>query len=187
MNLLGIDDCPFPRDVAGARFRGDVRFVGTVFAGTRLDGVLVGKVRRDGRNSTARIAQLLNDSHYRGHVGGILLQGIALAGFNVVDVHGLHQLTGLPVMVVARRQPRMAQIRAALRKLPGGERKWELIDAAGPMEPLRGVFVQRVGLGRSLAAQWLQRSTLHGSLPEPLRVAHLIAGALETGESRGRA
>lgn len=164
-----------------------MRFVGTVFAGTRLDGVLVGQVRRDGKNSTERIARLLGDSHYRGHVGGILLQGIALAGFNVVDIHRLSELTRVPVMVVARRQPRMARIRAAVRKLPGGERKWELIEAAGPMEPLRGVFVQRVGLSRSLAAQWLQRSTLHGALPEPLRVAHLIAGALETGESRGRA
>jgi uncharacterized protein len=29
--------------------------------------------------------------------------------------------------------------------------------------------------------------TLHGNLPEPLRLAHLIAGGVTTGESRGRA
>jgi endonuclease V-like protein UPF0215 family len=30
-------------------------------------------------------------------------------------------------------------------------------------------------------------TTLHGNIPEPLRLAHLIAGGIVTGKSRGRA
>jgi endonuclease V-like protein UPF0215 family len=33
----------------------------------------------------------------------------------------------------------------------------------------------------------LEVTTLHGKLPEPLRIAHLIAGGIVTGKSRGRA
>ncbi|MBK6692967.1 MAG: DUF99 family protein [Myxococcales bacterium] len=55
------------------------------------------------------------------------------------------------------------------------------------MEPLRGVFVQRVGLSPSEAGELIAGTTLHGNLPEPLRLAHLIAGGVTTGASRGRA
>ena len=37
------------------------------------------------------------------------------------------------------------------------------------------------------ALQLLAATTLHGNLPEPLRLAHLIAGGITTGKSRGRA
>ena len=32
----------------------------------------------------------------------------------------------------------------------------------------------------------IQRTATHGKIPEPLRTAHLIAGAIATGQSRGR-
>ena len=50
-HVIGFDDAPFAPD-----FRGDVALVGAVFAGPRLEGVLRGRVRRDGVNSTRVIA-----------------------------------------------------------------------------------------------------------------------------------
>ena len=47
--------------------------------------------------------------------------------------------------------------------------------------------MQRIGIERSAAAALVAATTLHGNLPEPLRLAHLIAGGITTGESRGRA
>jgi endonuclease V-like protein UPF0215 family len=49
------------------------------------------------------------------------------------------------------------------------------------------VCVQRVGLSREQAEALLRATTLHGKLPEPLRLAHLIAGGVTRGTSRGRA
>jgi len=89
--------------------------------------------------------------------------------------------------VVARRPPRLELIRRALERLPGGDRKWATIERAGPMEPVRGVYVQRAGLSLVEARDLLAATTLHGNLPEPLRLAHLIAGGIVTGKSRGRA
>jgi endonuclease V-like protein UPF0215 family len=89
---------------------------------------------------------------------------------------------------VARRLPDFASIRRALATHHrGAERKWRLIESAGPMEALRGVYVQRIGLTVAEARELLAATTLHGNLPEPLRLAHLIAGGVTTGASRGRA
>ena len=182
-NLIAFDDAPFDPD-----HRGDVPVVGAVYAGLRLDGFLTGKVRRDGANSTRNLIALVEESKYREHLQLLLLQGIALAGFNVVDVHTLSRRLGLPVLVVARRQPNLASIREALLgHVPGGARKWALIQRLEPMEACGPVFVQRVGLDRESARQVVGRFAIHGHIPEPLRICHLMAGAMVLGESRGRA
>lgn len=183
MNVIGFDDAPFSK----AAQRVDVPLVGVVTAGGRVDGLLVGRVRRDGANSTRVMAALVSGSKFRQHVRAVLLQGIAVGGFNVVDVHALHRMLGIPVLVVARRQPDLVAIRAALSRLRAGARRLQLIERAGPMQPLRGVWVQTAGLSPAEAEDVLAKTTVHGSLPEALRVAHLVAGAMVTGVSRGRA
>jgi endonuclease V-like protein UPF0215 family len=182
-NAVGFDDAPFARE-----HRGNVALVGAVCSRTRLDGVLVGRVRRDGANATARMLELIHGSQFEGHIRAVLLQGIAVAGFNVVDIHHLSTSLALPVVVVARRRPDFTAIARALQVAGGGwRRKWRLIERAGPMEPCRGVYIQRAGIERRAAEALLEATTLHGKLPEPLRVAHLIAGGITTGVSRGRA
>lgn len=182
-HVIGFDDAPFARS-----HRGDVTVIGAVYAGARLEGVLAGRVRRDGANSTRVLVELVRRSRFHAHVQAILLQGIAFAGFNVVDIHALNAALGVPVLVVARRRPDLAAIRRALlTRVPGGARKWRLIERAGPMEPLAGVFVQRAGLSVERAAELVRRLAANGKLPEPLRTAHLIAGGVTTGESRHRA
>jgi hypothetical protein len=182
-NVIGFDDAPFPWS-----HRGDVRLVGAVCARTRLDGVLVTTVRRDGANATTRMIDLVRRSRFRGHIRAVLLQGIAVAGFNVVDVHRLHAELGVPVLVVVRKRPRLERVeRALLERTPGGARKWRLVQAAGEVERLGPLWVQRVGLSPAEAAALVAATTLTGNLPEPLRLAHIIAGGVETGESKGGA
>jgi endonuclease V-like protein UPF0215 family len=182
-NVVGFDDAPFQHG-----HRGDVRIVGAVCARTRLDGVLSGKVRRDGVNATDTLIELVAGSKFREHIRAVLLQGIALAGFNVGDIHRLAAELGVPVVVAVRRAPRMHLVEhARLQRTPGGARKWKLIQAAGSLERLGALWVQRIGIERNAAAALLSATTLHGNVPEPLRLAHLIAGGVTTGESRGRA
>ena len=181
-NLIGFDDAPFTHDYAGP-----VKVVGTVFTGPHLTGVVMGEVEKDGTDAAAKLAALVNGSRFVGHVQLVMLQGIALAGFNVVDVFALHQQLELPILVVVRRLPDLAAIQKALLKLPHGEQKWALIEQLGPPEPAGKVYVQRVGLTAEEANLVIDRFTLHGHIPEPLRIAHLIAGAVVDGHSRGRA
>jgi len=182
-HVIGIDDAPFARS-----HRGDVMIVGAVFAGERLEGVLSSKVRRDGANSTRRVAEMVGQSRFAPQLQAVMLQGIAFAGFNVVDIHAVREAVAVPVLVVARRDPDYRAIRRALlARVPGGQRKWRLIERAGRMEPMAGLWVQRVGIGAAAAEALLVAHARHGHMPEPLRTAHLIAGGIAQGESRHRA
>lgn len=181
-HVVGFDDAPFPRD-----HRGDVTVVGAVFAATRLELVLIGKVRRDGANATSCLSHLISQSRFAAHGQLIMLQGIALAGFNVIDIHALHEATAKPVLVVARKPPDLNRIKKALlNSVAGGGRKWRLIEKAGPMENVAGVYVQRAGIGRSMAQNVIKRLAINSAIPEPLRTAHLIATGIAGGRSRQR-
>jgi endonuclease V-like protein UPF0215 family len=181
-HVVGFDDAPF-----GPDHRGDIPVVGAVFAGLRLEGILCGHVRRDGANGTDRLVRLVATSKFARQLQLVLLQGIALAGFNVIDIAALNRVLDLPVLVVVRRRPRLEKVRRALlARVPGGARKWELIARLGPVEPVAGVFVQRAGLTLEEAARVIRRLAVHSHIPEPLRTAHLIAGGLALGQSRGR-
>lgn len=173
-HVIAFDDAPFARS-----HRGDVPLVGIVFAGSRLDGVLRGRVRRDGVNAARTMAAMIAGSRFVEHLQLIMLQGIAVAGFNVVDVFALHEATRLPVLVVARKRPDFAAIRDALySRVRGGARKWRIIETLGVMEKVGGVYAQRVGLTAADAALIIGRFAINGFYPEPLRVAHLAASAL---------
>src|SRR5262249_25821463 len=111
------------------------------------------------------------------------LQGMALAGFNAVAFFAL----GLPVIVVARHAPDLCAIERALRtRVPGGARKWRLIERAGPMEPAGPVWIQRANLEAGPARALGAKLAGCGNIPEPLRVGHCVAGAVATGSSHGR-
>lgn len=157
--------------------------------------------------------ELVRASQFGQHVQAVMLQGIAVGGFNVVDIHGLSKALHIPVLVVVRRPPDMTAVYRALfseapttlrPRVAGAARKWKLIQEAGALELLgpsrralrrtSGVaaggpklWIQRAGLSMEEARRIVTATTLHGNIPEPLRVAHLIAGGITTGRSRGRA
>lgn len=209
MNVIGFDDGPFARE-----HRGRILLVGAVCAGTRLDGLVSGHVQRDGADATRRMIELILGSQFEATVRAVMLQGIAVGGFNVVDVHELSGALRVPVLVVMRRQPDLEAMRRALfsdvptmrPRVRGAARKWRLVERAGPVELVGGagraagralptgvrsegsrLWVQRVGLSVEAARALVDDTTLHGRMPEPIRVAHLIAGGISTGRSRGRA
>jgi endonuclease V-like protein UPF0215 family len=182
-NIIGFDDAPFKPDHIGK-----VKVVGTVFTGLHMTGVVIGQVEKDGSDAAERLAGLVARSRFAEHVQLVMLQGIALAGFNVVDVVYLHEQLGLPVLVVSRKPPNLAAVQAALlNRVREGAQKWALIERLAPPEPLGHVYIQRVGLSLEEARATVERFTLHGYTPEPLRIAHLIARAVGEGQSRGRA
>jgi uncharacterized protein len=158
-----------------------------VYSALRLEGVLTSRVRRDGANAARNLARMIGESKFAKQLQLVLLQGIALGGFNVVDLGDLHSRLGIPLLVVGRRAPRLDLIRTALlSRVRGGRRKWALIERLEAMEQVAGVYVQRVGLPLEETERVIRRLAVHSNIPEPLRTAHLIAGGIATGESRGR-
>lgn len=181
-NVIGFDDAPFTPDQVGP-----VPVVGAVFARLLLTGVIVGAVEKDGNDAAEQVARMVTGSKFAEHIQLVMLQGIALAGFNVVDIISLHEKLDLPILVVARKEPDLVAVQKALiGQVPGGREKWALIEKLGPMEPAGAAYVQRAGLSLEEAQAVVVQFAVHSHLPEPLRTAHLIAGALVDGQSRGR-
>lgn len=180
IRVLGVDDGPF------TSHQGYAPVVGVVFRGGYwLDGVLSTRVKVDGFDAADRIAAMITGSpHYR-QVRVIMLDGVTFGGFNVVDVKKLHALTKLPVIVVTRDKPNFREIHAALKKLPKSAERWKAVQNAGQIFQVhtrsRGekVYMEICGVYEDDARRILQVTSTRSSIPEALRVAHLIASGID--------
>lgn len=184
--MLGVDDGPFTWEQAHA----DV--VGVLMrAGTYVEAVMRTRVAVDGDDATMALVNMVAKSRYADAVQVLMLDGVSFGGFNVVDLDAVRDALGVPVLTVTRDPPDKPAIEAALRKhFPDAERRLALLQRH-PLERVETahspVWVKRVGLGEQDARDLVRATTVRGAIPEPLRLAHLIAAAIHFGESRGRA
>jgi endonuclease V-like protein UPF0215 family len=182
MRVIGIDDSPFDKFK-----KGKVLVIGTVFrGGSFLDGVLSTKVNIDGNNATKKIIEMINKCKFKPQLQCIFLDGIAVGGFNVIDVKELNKKTKLPVIVIIRRNPNIEKIKKTLIKI-GKKNKIKLIEKAGSVVPVGDIYIQLTGLSIEKAKEILKIVCTRSLIPEPIRIAHLIASGITFGESRGKA
>ncbi|MBI5546729.1 MAG: DUF99 family protein [Deltaproteobacteria bacterium] len=182
LRAIGFDDAPF------ARRRGaPVQIAGVVCAGTRFEGLVWGRLRRDGWNATDVLATMLEGGKFLPQIHLVLLDGIAFGGLNVVDLPALAERLERPCVAVMRRAPDLAAMEQAIRKLPFAERRLELLRRAGPIHQRRPFVFQVQGLAPEEAEDALARLTDTGYVPEALRLAHLIGAAVVNGVSGRRA
>jgi endonuclease V-like protein UPF0215 family len=182
IRVVGFDDAPFAKRRGAA-----VSVAGVVCADTRFEGMLWGRARRDGWNATDVLSAMLDGSKFRDQVRVALLDGIAVGGFNVVDLPTLHARTGLVCVAVMRRAPDMAAVRHAIERLPNAPRRLALLARAGEILHSGPFTYQVQGEDADVTARLLTRFTREGHVPECLRMAHLIGSAVMLGESGRRA
>jgi len=185
VRVLGVDDSPFTFEDDRSLLLGVVaRLPGYV------EGVLSAPVNVDGDDATAAIAKMVSQSRFVKQVRCVMLDSPCMAGFNVVDMDALHAETGIPVMSVSRDGPDFVKIEAALRKhFPDWERRLILLKKPGfrTLTLDHPVHVRAVGMTGPEAEQFIAKSVVRGAIPEPIRLAHLIASGVAKGESRGPA
>lgn len=180
---IGIDDGPFRRES-----RGNVIVAGAVYqGGSCFDGLLTTTIRKDGWNATERVSRMITGSKFWQQLHYILLDGIALGGFNLIDIERLHTDTGLKILVVIRRRPNLVAIEKAIQNLTLPERRMEILQRAGEIQKIGRLYCQLKGMGRGEAEELLKLTCTRSLIPEPLRAAHLITGGLIRGQSGKRA
>jgi hypothetical protein len=182
IRVLGVDDgffIPHSRSFAP--------IVGVVFRGGYwLDGVMHTRVEVDGLDATNKIASMIINSPHNKQLRVIMLNGVTFAGFNVVDIRDLNSKTKLPVIAVTRENPDFSEIYNALKNLPKSEERWEAIKGTGKpfMVNTRNkrakVYVQACGIFEDDARKIVKATSTRSDIPEPLRVAHLIASGIST-------
>ena len=183
IRIIAIDDSPLVNEkvmIIGAFFRG----------GEQLDGILRAYITKDGMDATDVLTRMIKESKYYSQTRVIMLDGVTYAGFNPVDITCLSEETGLPVIVFMRSYPDVEKIKLALRHLPGPEKRWEIIQRAGTIHKIgedNAVYIQLCGLDMESAIKIIRITSTHSNIPEPLRVAHIIATGVVLGESKGQA
>lgn len=186
VRVLAIDDGSFTFHASRAVVAGVVMRLPSY-----TEAVMVSDAEVDGTDSTDTVMAMLARSRYLDQLRLIMLDGVALGGFNVVDVKRVHEETGIPVATITRDEPDFRAMEAALRKhFEDWRARMDTIRAV-PLEEFdtghTPIWVGRMGIGEQDLKEVLRASIVKGALPEPLRVAHLIATAISRGESRGRA
>jgi endonuclease V-like protein UPF0215 family len=181
-HVLGVDDAPFRK----GRDR-EVPIVGVVMEGPDLvEAIAIGRFPVDGEDAAGYLAGWIRELRaYRG-IQAIFLGGVTIAGLGLVDLEALAGALRRPVLAVTRRDPAGSELRRALRAAGLADRL-PLLDRSPPaFETAPGLYVAAAGLSPAEAASLVRRTLGKSRLPEPLRLAHIVAAALVNGESRGR-
>lgn len=186
IRLLGIDDSPFTftekyATVIGVVMRG----------GNYIECVLRSQISIDGEDATFVCKDMIENTRHKQQLKAMLLDGIALGGFNVVDIEEIYNATDLPVITVTRDKPDFEKIEIALKKnFEDWNARLDLIKK-GELHKVKTshnpIYVKCAGISIGEAKEIIKLSTIRGVVPEPIRVAHLIASGITRGESYGKA
>ena len=175
--IVAIEDAPFSK--------GDkkVLAVGVVARRNAIEGILSFYVRKDGNDATKKIARKIEHSRFMSELKLVAINGIAMAGLNIVDIIYLSKRLGMPVVAITRRKPHSALMKKAIRA-SGLDVKRKLL-LIGKIQSERiaridGFYVQFFG------AKEEEIRGMINIITENLRLAHMIASGIARGESRGR-
>jgi endonuclease V-like protein UPF0215 family len=124
----------------------------------------------------------------REDLGGVLLHGSVIAGYNVVDLHRIHDVTRLPVISVSQEPQSSLRDILQVKFSKDWQSRWRIVEQNGPLQPLQlptgnTVFLQCYGTQVGTAGDLVKRLTRFGGIPEPLRVARLLARELTASRS----
>ena len=178
IRALGIDDGPLTQKTL---------IVGVIMRRDRVEGVLSTRVKRDGNEATKKIIGMIEKSRFSSQIHVIFLNGVAVAGFNLVDYVKLSEKFKVPVIVVTPNQPHPRDLEKAVEKWEEKKKIWERIKKPAYLleTKLGQIWFQYSGTTKREAEKLIKHFLIHSKVPEPLRIAHLIAAGIELGESRG--
>ncbi len=186
IRIVAWDDGPFKFKTKGK----DI-LVGVIFRGGQfIDGLLKTEIEIDGLDATKKIIEkVLKTKHKDLRI--IMLDGITFAGFNTVDIKEIYEKTKLPVIVVNRKKPNLKKFFSTLKQMQNSKKRLKCVENAGPIYWVRvknkKICFQCYGMKKEDASKVIKKTSTMSLIPEPLRVAHLIATGFVLGESVGHA
>ncbi|RLG41721.1 MAG: hypothetical protein DRO05_03195 [Thermoproteota archaeon] len=173
LRLLAIDDSPFKRDYDETTF-----LVGLTFRGMTLERADKVRITIDGEDAQRGIVRLYEMGGREANI--ILLHGTTFAGFNIVDIVSLRRQVGVPIAAFLEKPPREQLIIKTLERLfPAKIHIFLSNPAYEEFNTPRGIlYCARVGISESEIQDLISTYTIESKLPEPIRIAHIVAGLL---------
>ncbi len=149
--------------------------------GDRILKVRQVEIQVDGLDATDKLLSMMRGIE----VDAVILGGITFGGFNVINPRIIHTETGVPIIVYSGVKPDNAAVLAALRKhFPDWKSRWEIIGGLGKIHSIKvfaedqKIYFEAIGCDPEWAEVVLKDSALISRIPEPVRVAGLVARGL---------
>jgi endonuclease V-like protein UPF0215 family len=146
-----------------------------------IDGIVFGTSTLKGDDSTKNIHCMFR-SLERDDINCILLDGLIISMYNIIDGKQLNTITGLPVIAITFEDSAGLEEHIRHHFLEKSEMKLEQYRKLGNRDKVRLktdklLYIRYWGLSLKGALNTLNAFTLQGSIPEPIRVAKLLARA----------
>lgn len=181
-----MDDGAFP---AGKKLKRHALLAAVLFHNSNISAVRLGRVEVDGRDANQVLASILKTVRFN----VVMLSGISFGGFNLVDIAELARSTRKPVIAISGEKPDNAAVRRALRKhFSDWQERWRMVLNAGrlyafkslPEEPK--LYFEVKGASPYFAKQVIASAATISRLPEPIRVAGIIARGLSIDQAHAK-
>ena len=147
-----------------------------------IDGFVLGYSTIGGDDATDSILSMYEKLD-RPDVSFVLISGIVISLYNIVNVKRISEKIGLPVIGVTYKDSDGIE-EAIKHHFPESyESKLAEYSGLGSREKItlhtsHDLYIRNEGCTVAEATQLLNRLTLHGSFPEPLRIAQMLANTL---------
>lgn len=146
----------------------------------RVDGFAVGTARVGGMDATETILAMVR-SLKRRDLNAIMISGLVIAWFNIIDPARIFSETGFPVIAVSYEESLGLETEIRTH-FPGDNARLDAYYRLGerdaiPLHTGRMLFIRSWGLPVPDAARLCNDFLYEGSVPEPVRVARLCARA----------
>ena len=146
-----------------------------------IDGFVFGSPTITGDDSTATILKMFDDLK-RLDINCVLISGLILSLYNIVDIKKLYHHLQIPIIGIA--YSISSGIESTLKHhFSDSQPKIYLYQKLGPREQItlhtsHNIFIRMEGCTKNEAIQILNSLTIQGSRPEPLRIAKLLAHSI---------
>jgi endonuclease V-like protein UPF0215 family len=147
-----------------------------------IDGFTISKATIGGMDSTQKILEMYL-SLERKDINIMLLNGCVISWYNVVDLQHLGETTRLPIICVTYKDSEGLKKYFKEYFPENWQQRLKVYRRNGPRTVLQldthySVYTRFFNLKKNEALQILNKFTPYGSIPEPLRVARLLARSI---------
>ena len=148
---------------------------------SHIQTVRLGTIEVDGTDAGATLKSLVRKLP----LDLVMLSGISYAGFNIMDISKLAHDLEKPVIAVSGERPDNKAVRKALKDhFADWKRRWGNVRSAGKLyacSPLKDepkLYFEVKGATPDFARRVISRTAVISRLPEPIRVARIMAKGL---------
>jgi len=154
----------------------------------RIDGAAVETITVGGMDATDAIIRLY-EALNRSDINLILISGAAIAWYNIINPDVISQTTDRPVIIITYEESD-GLCDTLQQHFPGDSERFRAYKALGDRDTVHlhtghTIYLRRSGITLDMAEQIINQITLDGKVPEPVRVARLIARSVMRSSQTG--